>query len=285
VDAKTSGTIQPKKKLAATQSPRLVKDQLSRIPTFGPQVPRVSSLVVLLSVTYTLTYEPGGVVKKAIVNEVLLGFQMAGMPSGVLTAGHCIESVFRRQGNLVRREASDIYALSYSAWQKLPQTQWFDIAVLEEVGAQKVLSWRSEFPNSALQLAVCLVTGMRLLFEDQDAAILRLSGPLTGVGALDHDLPSGRPIPEHWLAPGSGGCGKGDSQQSPCRSLLLLREPGVSGPSYSSQRAQILSAFLSNHARVLWWPPVRTKKGHHEPNPDRYPGTVHTAIPPSSGGP
>jgi hypothetical protein len=161
----------------------LVLDHLSRIPAFGPQVPPASSLVVLLSLTYTLTYQGGRVVNQEKVREILMGFQIASMAMEVMTAGHCIQSVDLEQSGLVQREASEIYAVPFTTWQYLQPSQWFDIITLEKAGAQKVLSWQSDFPSSGQQLKDWL-NGNPTSMAEHDAAILKLSGPLRGVVGL-----------------------------------------------------------------------------------------------------
>ncbi len=165
--------------------PRLLRDQLMTTPDFAPQVPPADSLVVLISEIYSETHQSGRPVRRRRYRDVFLGFQLAGMPSHVMTAGHCIEFAQPVGMTLVRTEASVIRALPYPIWVKLRGLQRFDTAVLEELGAQDVLSLRSEYPKSAKQLqSVRKGKPTVLINAKRDVAVLKLAGPLTGVKGL-----------------------------------------------------------------------------------------------------
>jgi hypothetical protein len=123
-------------------------------------VPPCLALVVLVCFFKVETSEKGPRARRVltVLERVGLnvGFQVKTMPRHVLTAGHCVESVQEKfllgSRVLAQGEASVIYALGVEQFKKIDQAQWYDVSVLEEFGAQQVLSFKSEYPSSEQQL-------------------------------------------------------------------------------------------------------------------------------------
>jgi hypothetical protein len=119
------------------------------------------------------------------MRKISSGFQLADEPNQVLTAGHCVEMLppAPKIGQLARSEASHFFALSYKQFRSLKRYEWFDMNRLQQVGAQEVVRFKSEYPPSAEQLQNRLKGNMDV-YGASDAALLQLSGPLKGVVGL-----------------------------------------------------------------------------------------------------
>jgi hypothetical protein len=87
-------------------------------------------------------------------------------------------------GQLARSEASRFLALGYQQFRSLQKNEWFDENRLQQLGAQEVVSFKSEYPPSAEQLQNRLKGNMDV-YGASDAALLQLSGPLKGVVGLN----------------------------------------------------------------------------------------------------
>jgi hypothetical protein len=118
-------------------------------------------------------------------NYVTVGFQIAGMPGQVFTAGHCVEDCNPgKDGKMQRAEASTIYALSYRQFEKVDKHHRFSLSFLQEMGAQQVRSWKSDYPSSG-KLLQLWGKGKAGTIRDVDGALLQLSAPLSGMVGLN----------------------------------------------------------------------------------------------------
>jgi hypothetical protein len=179
---KIFGAIQNKPSSTGTE--QLLVDQLIKVP--DTTVPPAWALVVLVCFYMVEEAERGRVVAVTERRGLSVGFQVEKMPKHVLTAGHCVERLRNDTPGakvLSRGEASVIYALGFGQFKKMSQAQWYDVSVLEQFGAQQVLSFKSEFPSSG-QLLEGRFEGNVNLYGEVDVALLRLAGPLSGVVGL-----------------------------------------------------------------------------------------------------
>jgi hypothetical protein len=145
----------------------------------------LSAFVVLVALGGIEYFREGRVDGVKQQRKVFSGFQLADEPNQVMTAGHCVETLPRVEtGKLARSEASRIFALRYQQYITLKKFEVFNLSRLQEVGAQEVVSFKSEYPASADQLQNRLA-GSNSVYEDSDAALLELSSPLAGVVGLN----------------------------------------------------------------------------------------------------
>ncbi len=159
-------------------------DRLMEVP--DTTVPPTSALVRLVCFYKVEKSERGRVLGVSESRGLSVGFQVKNMPRHVFTAGHGVETLKPDPPGtrvLTRREAPLIYALGIEQFKKMSQAQWYDVSVLEQLGAQQVLSFRSEYPSTGQQLERQF-GGDFSLYGDLDVALLRLAGPLSGVVGL-----------------------------------------------------------------------------------------------------